>query len=66
MRVTRNTRASKNGTTITCPKCGKSEVVFHFSWSALSCPTCGAVHDKCDWLLADKSAPSNPNAGDVA
>ena len=39
--VSRYTRAGKNGKLITCPHCMISKPVYHFSWSALSCQSCG-------------------------
>jgi uncharacterized protein (DUF983 family) len=47
--VSRYTRAGKNGKVITCPHCMKSKPVYHFSWSALSCQSCGKDVKKEEW-----------------
>ena len=46
-KVTRYTRAGKDGKFIYCPRCGESKIVYHFSWGALTCR-------KCDKTTADK------------
>ena len=47
--VSRYTRAGKNGKVITCPHCMKSKPVYHFSWSALTCQSCGKDVKKEEW-----------------
>ena len=47
--VTRFTRASAAGRFIKCPNCGAEHRVYHFSWSALQCPSCNTMIDKSDW-----------------
>ena len=49
-RVTRDTRAGKNGRVITCPECNKASTVSHFAWAALLCRHCRAVVDKGNWI----------------
>ena len=50
-KVTKHTRATRNGKTIVCPECNKVATVYHFSWSALSCQHCNTMIDKYDWKL---------------
>ena len=50
-KVTKQTRAGRYGKTIVCPECNKVAMVYHFSWSALSCQHCGTMVDKYDWKL---------------
>ena len=50
--VNRYTRAGKYGKVITCPKCSQDARVYHFSWSALSCQSCGKSVNKEEWQLA--------------
>ena len=50
--VSRYTRAGKYGKVITCPKCSQYARVYHFSWSALSCQSCGKSVNKEEWELA--------------
>ena len=51
-KVHKYTRASKtHGKTIVCPECNKVATVFHFSWSALGCQSCGSMVDKYEWKL---------------
>ena len=51
-KVEKYTRASKtHGKTIVCPECNKVSTVFHFSWSALGCQSCGSKVDKYEWKL---------------
>ena len=50
-KVTKQTRAGKYGKTIVCPECNKVAMVYHFSWSALSCQHCDTMIDKYDWKL---------------
>ena len=51
-KVHKYTRASKtHGKTIVCPECNKVSTVFHFSWSALGCQSCGSMVDKYEWKL---------------
>jgi len=50
-KVTKHTRASRNGKQITCPQCNTTTTVYHFSWSALGCQHCGTMVDKYEWKL---------------
>ena len=50
-KVEKYTRATKHGKTIVCPECNKVATVFHFSWSALGCQSCGSMVDKYEWKL---------------
>jgi rubrerythrin len=49
--VNRYTRAGKNGKIIICPVCGEPEVVYHFSWAAMTCPSCNTSSNKNNWLV---------------
>ena len=49
--VNRYTRAGKNGKVIICPVCGEPELVHHFSWASMKCPSCDTNSDKNDWLI---------------
>jgi len=51
--VNKYTRAGKNGKTIVCPECDNEALVYHFSWSALTCQSCRQMINKGDWLLND-------------
>lgn len=55
-KVTKHTRAKKNGTIIICPNCHDKHTVYHFSWSALGCRNCSMI-EKLDWILSDEVAP---------
>jgi rubrerythrin len=50
--VNRYTRAGKNGKIIICPVCGEPEVVHHFSWAAMTCPSCNTSSNKNNWLVS--------------
>ena len=50
-KVTKHTRAGKDGKIIQCPHCNKREKVFHFSFVALECVRCKAMVNKCEWKL---------------
>lgn len=58
-KVNKYTRATKNGKVIYCPECNKHTKVYHFSWSALTCGSCGQMIDKSDWLLEKRQFRSN-------
>ena len=45
--ITRYTRASRNGKEIMCT-CGSVLRVYHFSWCALQCQSCGNMVKKYD------------------
>ena len=49
--VNRYTRAGKNGKIIICPVCREPEVVYHFSWAAMTCPSCNTSSNKYNWLV---------------
>ena len=49
--VNRYTRAGKNGKIIICPVCREPEVVYHFSWASMTCPSCDTSSNKNDWLV---------------
>lgn len=55
-KVTRDTRAPRNGSgrVIHCPTCNKETRVFHFSWSAMTCPHCGDDVGKYEWEVIDE------------
>jgi|TARA_R100000458_G_C8013901_1_gene76674 hypothetical protein len=48
--ITRYTKAGADGKEIVCT-CGAVKRVYHFSWSALSCQTCGNMIDKYDYKV---------------
>ena len=51
-KVNKHTRASKyQGREIECPKCGQTQTVYHFAWSAIGCQRCKEMVDKYDWML---------------
>ena len=52
MRVTKTTRARKEGTTIICPKCFYSVKVYHFGWASLVCLECEEEIDKEEFILS--------------
>ena len=54
MLVTKNTRAKKDGTFIVCPSCECTQLVYHFSWFALTCQTCENSIAKTEWELLAK------------
>ena len=49
--VNRYTRAGVNGIVIICPQCNTEATVYHFSWCALTCQSCGESINKTDYLL---------------
>ena len=49
--VTKHTRAGAEGRAILSPCCLAQRVVYHFSWSAIICPACGAEVLKRRWLV---------------
>ena len=48
-KVTKYTRAGKNGKQIVCPECRSIRTVYHFNFSGLTCPECKESVDKYDW-----------------
>jgi uncharacterized protein (DUF983 family) len=54
MLVTKNTRAKKDGSYISCPHCPAVELVHHFAWSELTCTCCEKSVPKLDWQLVSK------------
>lgn len=52
-KVSKKTRASKDGTRIFCPHCKHAVVVHHFGWEALSCQKCGKDVPKTEWLIVE-------------
>jgi hypothetical protein len=51
MLVTKNTRAKKDGSYISCPHCPAVELVHHFAWSELTCSYCKTSVPKTEWEL---------------
>ena len=49
--VNKYTRAGNNGKVIICPQCNTEATVYHFSWCALTCQSCGESINKTDYLL---------------
>jgi len=56
-KVTKHTRAGKEGKPITCPICKVSSRIYHFDWTATECPSCKSKVDKYDWLLVEDYEP---------
>ena len=52
MPVPKWTHAGKDGKTIHCPHCQTSKQVYNFSWSALTCLSCGKDINKYLWLIS--------------
>ena len=52
-KVTKSTRAGKNGRVTTCPHCDYSLKTYHFEWASAMCPNCEKWVDKYDWLLKE-------------
>lgn len=52
--VTKHTRAKRDGTLLLCPECKETNIVYHFSWTALVCLDCRASVNKYDWRIADE------------
>ena len=48
-KVTKYTRAGKNGKAILCPVCKSMSLVYHFSWTGLTCSECKQSSDKYEW-----------------
>ena len=48
-KVTKYTRAGKNGKQIVCPECRSIRTVYHFNFSGLTCPECKESVDKYEW-----------------
>ena len=48
-KVTRYTRAGKNGRAIVCTECKSVLTVYHFNFSGLTCPECKESVDKYEW-----------------
>ena len=48
-KVTKYTRAGKNGRAIVCPECRSIRTVYRFNFSGLTCPECKESVDKYDW-----------------
>ena len=59
-KVTRYTRAGKNGKQIVCPECRSIRTVYHFNFSGLTCPECKESVDKYEWEVYN----SNTNKGE--
>jgi ribosomal protein S27E len=47
----KHSRVKSSGKLIKCPKCGKTQRIFHLSWSSLSCQSCSWISDKYDWQI---------------
>ena len=50
-KVTKYTRAGKNGKQIVCPECESIRTVYHFNFSGLTCPECKQSVDKYSWKV---------------
>ena len=65
-KVTRYTRAGKNGKQIVCPECGSIRRIYHFNFSGLVCPKCKQSVAKYDWkvrTIQDRFGPDSNNNG---
>lgn len=51
MKVNRYTRSGKDGKVIQCPNCQNNQIVYHFSWSAITCQSCKQLIDKLEWEI---------------
>jgi uncharacterized protein (DUF983 family) len=49
--VSKRSRAKRDGTVLRCPKCQSTEGnrVYHFSWCAITCQSCGEMVNKREW-----------------
>lgn len=54
MLVTKNTRAKKDGSYISCPNCSNIVHVYHFAWFALTCTVCTKSVPKLEWIYLSK------------
>ena len=64
IKVSKTTRASREGRLIFCPDCFNSKKVYHFAWAGIYCSNeeCdfsqqkanGIMIDKYDWLILKK------------
>ena len=54
-KVMKRSRAKRNGTTLSCPKCKSTEgtTVYHFSWYAITCQNCREMVNKYEWEIMD-------------
>lgn len=50
-KVNRYTRAGVGGKEISCPNCKGKCKVYHFTWSAITCPKCLNMVDKLKWNI---------------
>lgn len=58
-KVHKYTRAKVDGKKIFCPSCNTQNLVYHFSWSAITCSSCKKMINKYDWLLEPKKLTLN-------
>lgn len=56
IKVSKTTRASKEGKLIFCPHCFNSIKVYHFAWSSIRCfnKECNELNEKNEWLVEVK------------
>lgn len=61
-KVTKATRAGKNGRVIYCPKCGNGDHVYNMGWIGKTCQSCWQLVDRLEWFLEppDKAALPQP------
>jgi hypothetical protein len=52
-KVTKFTRAGKDGKEIICPKCSHKVKVSHFAWTAINCQGCKQEIQKTDFKIAN-------------
>lgn len=58
-KVTKYTRAGREGRTIYCPECNAPNKVYHFSWSALTCGGCKQMIGKYYFCIKPRQWRSN-------
>ena len=58
-KVTKYTRAGREGRTIYCPECNAPNKVYHFSWSALTCGGCKQMIGKYYFSIKPRQYRSN-------
>ena len=58
--INRYTRAGAYGKKIKCPKCGGVHHVYHFSWIASVCSSCGEWVNKLDYTVQAKAKNIKP------
>jgi len=50
----RDSKCKSSGTLIQCPRCTKTQKVYHLNWSALKCMSCSWDSKKMEWLIESR------------